>query len=1650
MGGSGTFIGSQAGQMNTTGQENTMLGFASGQFHKSGNRNTYIGSGSGLFSDDGSENTALGYLSGQHNRHGNLNVFLGKNAGSGDSTGIGNVYLGPNSGKDIFYPHTQPVITNSVAIGANTLLAESNTIVLGNNAAVGLGTNVPDSSAIMDIKSQQKGLLIPRMVSSDRLAIVNPAKGLMVFDNTENALFFFDGSSWVNTLKSSFAWGINGNSGTIPGQNFIGTTDSPFLVFKVNNSIFGAFDQFNKTISLGSRMFTNAGQSVFIGDSTGYVTQQDQNTFVGYRAGRSQVSGVFNSFFGSESGAESTGGNFNSFYGYQSGKQNITGHDNSFFGSAAALNNRHGSYNTFLGQGAGLSNLDGNDNIAIGNSYSSAYAGNKNVVAGNEALSGVLRSFNNTAIGYNSGASITDDSIAVNNTFLGYNTRAQNIIGDSIVNVTVIGANAFASKSNSVILGENANVGIGTSAPTHKLTVVGKTMLYDTLFLNYSIPNPGDILSAVDGNGKAVWVDPGLYLNAPEQDPQISSTSTGAVPRWDGLTLSDGTISDIGGHIGIGTPAITNQILTVAGKASVTQFQMTDGAVGGYVLRTDGNGDATWVDPSTLLLTEVDPQVGSTVVNSIPRWTGGTLEDGVIRDDAFTVGIGTAPVAGQMLTVSGKTTTSLLQMTLGASDGNVLRSDAAGNASWVDPAVLPIMETDPQVNMVLPNSISRWNGTTLIDGVIQDDATNVGIGTAPVPGQRLTVPGKTTTTNLQMTSGAGNGLVMQSDASGNASWVNSTSLAITESDPKVTSTATHFVPRWNGAALADGVIQDNATNVGVGTAPVANQKLTVDGKTTTTNLQMTTGAGNGLVLQSDASGNATWVNSTTLAVTESDPQVSSATTSRVPRWNGSTLTDGSIQDDATSVGIGTAPVSGQKLTVPGKTTTTNFQMTTGASNGLILQSDASGNASWVSSTSLAISETDPQVTSSTANLVPRWNGSTLTDGVIQDDATNVGVGTAPVTNQKLTVAGKTTTTNLQMTSGAGNGLVLQSDAAGNATWVNSTTLAVTESDPQVTSSTTNLVPRWNGTTLADGVIQDDATNIGVGTAPVTNQKLTVAGKTTTTNLQMISGAANGLVMQSDASGNATWINSTSLAITENDPQVTSSTTNLVPRWNGSALTDGVIQDDATNVGVGTTPVANQKLTVAGKTTTTNLQMTSGAGNGLVLQSDASGNGTWVNSTSLAITESDPQVTSSTTNLVPRWNGSSLADGVIQDDAANVGVGTAPVTNQKLTVAGKTTTTTLQMTSGAGNGLVLQSDASGNATWVNSTTLAVTESDPQVGAMTISRVPRWNGSALTDGIIQDDATNAGIGTAPVSGQKLTVSGKTTTTNLQMTTGAGANLVMQSDASGNASWVNVNTLNANNIYNSNGSLTSARTLTQGSNAFTILNNGTQNTVINLASTGDLDVQNNGVSSLFVDDAGRTGINMNTPLAGLHIKGIAASFDAHIRLESAGASTDYANILFDGDLKFRNFGATSDFQWRNSANNVRMVLQDDGDLGIGVSDPLTSLHVNGALTLNDVGNVTITADNQVVTVGNSSYLRLSSDSNVSTSRTIVLTDGLEVGQILFIECNETGIDSFEIGDSASTNTNTTGTIQMTSSDVIQLIWNGADWMQVSYSNN
>jgi N-acetylneuraminic acid mutarotase len=61
---------------------------------------------------------------------------------------------------------------------------------------IGIGTSVPNTSGILDLTSVTQGFLIPRMTLAQRDAIVNPKKGLQIFNLTSNCVDTYTGSSW--------------------------------------------------------------------------------------------------------------------------------------------------------------------------------------------------------------------------------------------------------------------------------------------------------------------------------------------------------------------------------------------------------------------------------------------------------------------------------------------------------------------------------------------------------------------------------------------------------------------------------------------------------------------------------------------------------------------------------------------------------------------------------------------------------------------------------------------------------------------------------------------------------------------------------------------------------------------------------------------------------------------------------------------------------------------------------------------------------------------------------------------------------------------------------------------------------------------------------------------------------------------------------------------------------------------------------------------------------------------------------------------------------------------------------------------------------------------------------------------------------------
>lgn len=113
------------------------------------------------------------------------------------------------------------------------------------------GTN-PDASAMLDIVSANKGLLMPRIAlttTTDATTITSPATGLLVYNTTAGITgsgaagtgFYYNAGTtgspvWTKLVTDATSWKTSGNSGTDSANNFIGTTDGESLMIKTNNT----------------------------------------------------------------------------------------------------------------------------------------------------------------------------------------------------------------------------------------------------------------------------------------------------------------------------------------------------------------------------------------------------------------------------------------------------------------------------------------------------------------------------------------------------------------------------------------------------------------------------------------------------------------------------------------------------------------------------------------------------------------------------------------------------------------------------------------------------------------------------------------------------------------------------------------------------------------------------------------------------------------------------------------------------------------------------------------------------------------------------------------------------------------------------------------------------------------------------------------------------------------------------------------------------------------------------------------------------------------------------------------------------------------------------------------------------------------------
>jgi len=363
------------------------------------------------------------------------------------------------------------------------------------------------SSAMLDISSTDKGLLIPRMTRQERDDISNPSIGLLIYQTDySSGFYFYRYSGWEQLSSESTGWGIKGNAGTNQHQDFIGTTDAQDLSFRINNEYKLRLTQKGQLVpyNTGGSVFIGryAGENndpsykdnVFIGEYAGYQDVSGKNNLaIGLYSLKNNVSGNSNTAFGSYS-QQFTSGNGNSSFGHQSLRYNTSGEYNSAFGYHALFSDTSGQYNTAVGDAALSNNLSGNYNVANG-SFSLLFltTGEKNVSVGASSLAHITNGNNNVGLGYQSGYTLTKGS---NNIVIGYKAYAPVDTADNQLSIgNLIYANNMDGTQSTISTG---NVGIGVKNPTARLEVNGQ------IKMTGGNPGAGKVLQS-DADGLASW-----------------------------------------------------------------------------------------------------------------------------------------------------------------------------------------------------------------------------------------------------------------------------------------------------------------------------------------------------------------------------------------------------------------------------------------------------------------------------------------------------------------------------------------------------------------------------------------------------------------------------------------------------------------------------------------------------------------------------------------------------------------------------------------------------------------------------------------------------------------------------------------------------------------------------------------------------------------------------------------------------------------------------------------------------------------------------------------------------------------------------------------------------------------------------------------
>jgi hypothetical protein len=342
-----------------------------------------------------------------------------------------------------------------------------NRLRITNDGRVAIGTITPHNSAILQIDATNRGFLMPRVTTAQRLAITAPAIGLQVYDTNRNAPCYWTGTTW----ECQTYWHVSGNS-NVDSTNYIGTNTNVAFVTKVNNERSGLIS--NDAVLLGiqaGRLINqnNSNQSTIVTNNLAIGNYALYNTVPNYNPPPS--SGWVNTAIGNFSQYSSTSSTQNTSVGFRTLYANISGNNLVAIGHQALENNVTGSVSVAIGAFSQYNATDSERNTSVGfQSFFNLTTGKGNVAIGNNAAFGTTTGGNNVGVGE---YALINNISGANNTCIG-SYAGMGVLTPNLLNSTALGNATTVTASNQVRVGNSVVSSIGGQ--------VGWTTLSDARF----------------------------------------------------------------------------------------------------------------------------------------------------------------------------------------------------------------------------------------------------------------------------------------------------------------------------------------------------------------------------------------------------------------------------------------------------------------------------------------------------------------------------------------------------------------------------------------------------------------------------------------------------------------------------------------------------------------------------------------------------------------------------------------------------------------------------------------------------------------------------------------------------------------------------------------------------------------------------------------------------------------------------------------------------------------------------------------------------------------------------------------------------------------------------------------------------------------